>query len=545
MMVLYTPLAMQNAGGQSAIETLIDMAWAGMNMAFYDSGVTCDMELVTSQEVNYTESGSIVTDIGNMSNATYFPQLPGQMTTYGAHYASLVIGQDENTPDIAGIAYVPGQFTVQLYSYLDLTYPHELGHNFGCIHDRGTEGIPTGDGYNFGYKLTANGTTYIDVMSYQPGNYILNYSNPDVNYLGVPTGVDPTAPTAADNALVINQNFPNTPFTGSNQIPLVQVSSPADGTYIPAAVPQVLSVTASDPNPGGVVAQVDFYVNDLYVGTSTAAPFTLDWTPPSAGTYYISAVAIDGLGAMAFSCPAALYVGLPTSTPTNTPTVTLTPTFTSTFTPTPTPTFTPTPVPTATIGSPTATPILSGCCVEPAGAIVWSAANIMAGTYGVWGYSGDGGPATSAKLNEPSGIYVDSNWNVYFCDLSNDVVRKITGGVITTVAGHGTSGYSGDGGPATSAELVSPLYITGDKNGNLYICDKSGSSVRKVNPAGIISTYAGNGTAGYTGDGGPAASAQLNNPQGVAADSAGNIYIADTGNNVIRKVNAATPCGLF
>ncbi len=541
MMVLYTALAQQLAGGQDGIETQIDLDWAGMNMAFYNSGVTAEMELVGTRAVTYIETGNVITDIGNLTNPAIFPQLSNWMVSTGAHYVSLFVGAAQTTSagTIAGVGYVPGYASVVYIPYGNQAFPHELGHNFGCLHDRGTMGIPTGDGYNFGYKLNSAGTTYIDIMSYQPGNWIQFYSNPDVTFQGQPTGVDPTAPTAADNALEINQNFPNTAYSGSNQLPVVEVSSPLDGTFISAPIPLTLTATASDPNPGGTVAQVDFFVNDLFVGTSTAAPFSLGWTPPAAGTYYISATAIDGLGAMKVSCPIAVYVGVPTSTPTPTYTITLTPTFTPTFTATPSPTSTWTPLPTATIGSPTATPVLSGCCVDPSSEIFWTPANIFGGTYGAGGYSGDGGLATSAKLNEPSGIFIDSNWNTYFCDLDNYVVRKISGGVITTVAGNGIGGYSGDGGPATSAELLSPLYVTGDNIGNLYICDRAGNRVRKVNPAGIISTYSGNGTPGYTGDGGPATGAMLNNPQGIVLDATGNLYIADTGNNVLRKVDTA------
>jgi hypothetical protein len=168
--------------------------------------------------------------------------------------------------------------------------------------------------------------------------------------------------------------------------------------------------------------------------------------------------------------------------------------------------------------------------------------NTLAGD-GTGGYSGDGGAATSAKLYGPSGVAVDSNGNIYIADYFNNRIRKVTAstGDISTVAGNGTAGYSGDGGAATSAELDNPFAVAVDSEGNIYIADATNNRVRKVTVStGDISTVAGNGTAGYSGDGGKATSAELNAPGGVAVDSAGNIYIADVLNNRIRKVTVST-----
>ncbi|SEL79515.1 S-layer homology domain-containing protein [Paenibacillus sp. OK003] len=160
----------------------------------------------------------------------------------------------------------------------------------------------------------------------------------------------------------------------------------------------------------------------------------------------------------------------------------------------------------------------------------------VAGT-GEGGYAGDGGLATLAKLNNPAGIAVDSDGNLYISDLSNQRVRKVdTSDNISTVAGTGVGGFSGDGGPAILAKLNYANGVRVDSNGNLYIGDSGNNRIRKVDKSGNISTIAGTGVSGYSGDGGSATSAQLKSPNGVAVDSSGNLYIADIGNNSIRKL---------
>jgi uncharacterized protein (TIGR03437 family) len=154
---------------------------------------------------------------------------------------------------------------------------------------------------------------------------------------------------------------------------------------------------------------------------------------------------------------------------------------------------------------------------------------------GTPGFSGDGSAASGAQVAYPSGLAADTGGNVYFSDTANQRVRKISGGIISTVAGNGTSGYGGDGGAAGSAQLNSPAGLAVDSAGNLYIADYSNHAVRKVS-GGIITTLAGTGVAGFSGDNGPARQAQLNGPSGVAVDTAGIVYIADSGNQVVRKI---------
>jgi uncharacterized protein (TIGR03437 family) len=197
------------------------------------------------------------------------------------------------------------------------------------------------------------------------------------------------------------------------------------------------------------------------------------------------------------------------------------------------------------------------------------------------GYAGDGGPATSAQLDNPLGVAVDSSGNLYISDSNNNVIRKVSGGVINTirtniplqhpaaiafdpydnlfiadtsnnrivelspsgaatVVAGGTFGYSGDGGPATQAQLEFPTGVTVDGAGNIYIADKTNCVIRKVSGSGIISTIAGNGSIGYSGEG-VATNVELNFPSGVAVDAYGNLYVADTGNNRVRLLQAPAP----
>jgi hypothetical protein len=162
----------------------------------------------------------------------------------------------------------------------------------------------------------------------------------------------------------------------------------------------------------------------------------------------------------------------------------------------------------------------------------------IAGT-GVGGYSGDGGLAISAELNQPDFITLDALGNIYFSQGLENVVRKInsSNGIITTVAGNGNAGYSGDGGLAINAELNAPFDIILDSALNLFIADYKNNCIRRVSSNGIISTFAGTGNTTFSGDGGPATNANLNGPWGLGIDKTGNIYIADVFNQRIRKVD--------
>jgi sugar lactone lactonase YvrE len=156
-----------------------------------------------------------------------------------------------------------------------------------------------------------------------------------------------------------------------------------------------------------------------------------------------------------------------------------------------------------------------------------------------YGFAGDGGPILSAQLSAPRGICLDSAGNLYLADRWNNRIRKIAGGTISTIAGNGQANFGGDNGLATSAQLSAPDGVAVDNAGNVYISDFLNNRVRMVSPSGVITTYAGNGLSGFSGDGGQATSAALSQPAGLAVDAAGNLYIADSNNSVVRKVTQA------
>jgi type IX secretion system substrate protein len=173
--------------------------------------------------------------------------------------------------------------------------------------------------------------------------------------------------------------------------------------------------------------------------------------------------------------------------------------------------------------------------IDPAGIITTFAGSGAPGHTS--GYSGDGGPATAAKFNDPIAVAIDASGNTYIADMISHVIRKVnTSGIISTIAGNGTQGFAGDGGPATAALLNYPSDLKFDSHGNLFIADKGNERIRVINTSGIISTYAGCGLSGFSGDGGAATAAKLASPTGIAFDAAGNLYIADDSNSAVRKV---------
>lgn len=163
-----------------------------------------------------------------------------------------------------------------------------------------------------------------------------------------------------------------------------------------------------------------------------------------------------------------------------------------------------------------------------------------------FGYSGDGGPATSALLDGPSGVFVDASGNIFIADTFNNAIREVVAatGNIQTIAGSGNPGFSGDGGPATSARLDEPETVLGDSSGNLFVSDLFNNAIREFTVGGNIQTVAGDRIFGAAGDGGPATSAEINTPNGAFVEPSGSLLIADTGNGRVRLVGLPTTTSL-
>ena len=171
--------------------------------------------------------------------------------------------------------------------------------------------------------------------------------------------------------------------------------------------------------------------------------------------------------------------------------------------------------------------------IEPSGEVV-----VVAGGAAASLRPGDGGPATKALLGHPSYLLLDRAGNLLFTDFTENRIRNVDrDGVITTIAGTGATGFAGDGGPATAAELNFPTGLALDADGNLYVSDADNNRVRRIDREGVITTVAGTGVRGFGGDGGPATAAKLDAPAGLALDAGGNLYIADQGNDRVRRVD--------
>jgi len=186
--------------------------------------------------------------------------------------------------------------------------------------------------------------------------------------------------------------------------------------------------------------------------------------------------------------------------------------------------------------------VLALSCAAPVSLLAKSwVIQTVAGT-GERGFSGDGGPATAAKINDPFGVVRGPDGALWFCEYGGQRIRKINpDGTLHTVAGNGATGYDGDGGPALNASFNKPHELRFDHEGNCFVADMMNQAIRRIDAkTGIITTFAGNGQKGYSGDGGPASHASLNSPHSIQFGPEGDLYICDIGNHVIRRVNMRT-----
>jgi sugar lactone lactonase YvrE len=178
--------------------------------------------------------------------------------------------------------------------------------------------------------------------------------------------------------------------------------------------------------------------------------------------------------------------------------------------------------------------------IDPSGVITTIAGHGPTGV-NAGGFAGDGGPATAARLSEPIGVAFDTADNLFFTDRDNHVIRMVDGrGIITTIAGTGKPGSGGDGGPATDAELDEPYYVVVERDGSIIVADSGSASVRMIDPRGVITTIAGTGDVGFSGDGGPATDATMTEPYGLAVDDAGDVFVSER-----YRVRMIDPDGLI
>jgi hypothetical protein len=309
LLVVYTPDARNGAGGTDSMSALIDAAVAEANLAFENSQANVELRLVHRAEVSYTESGDINEDLDRLESDDENNPLRSVRLLRGLYQADLVCLITERTGGPYGLANqmheVELEFATQAFSVVQRQYAlsyqalaHELGHNMGCQHDRTTS--PTGGAFDFShaYRFEVDGTLYHTVMAYQPGLPIPYFSNPDVLFLGVPTGIPESFTNSANNAKTLQLSaglvarFDSIMPTGVP--PRVTLIAPTNGASF--TVPAVLELSADATDTDGQVVEVEFYVNGSRVGSRGSPPFTMLWTNSMPGRYSIRAEARDDGG---------------------------------------------------------------------------------------------------------------------------------------------------------------------------------------------------------------------------------------------------------
>jgi len=311
VMILYTPAALTQAGGLIAIRNVMDIDVASINRSFFVSGVNAEVRLVHAEQVAYVESGDLTTDVTRLQDGT----ITGVQTlrnTYGADLVCMLTGTPNPMGGQAFEAVVNGVgipsigYSAMRYdASMKLVFDHELGHNLGCNHDAGNVVGGSAYPYSRGWRFTAMGKQYKTIMSYDPGMWVPYYSSPLVNFMGVATGT-----ATADNARTLNDTAPMVagfrPTSSVNALPDVAVGIPIDGTVYTTPVSVAVAVSASDSD--GSVVQVDYYMDNVYYGTTTAPPHVFNVELVPSGHHFIQAHAIDDAGGMSLSCPVSIEV---------------------------------------------------------------------------------------------------------------------------------------------------------------------------------------------------------------------------------------------